>query len=238
MHIFYTPDVQGESYTLSEAESKHCVKVLRLSEGDTINLVDGKGGLYQAEIALAHPKKCQLAVKQTKKAFEKKSYYLHIAIAPTKSINRFEWFLEKATEIGIDEISPLLTQNSERTVLKTERLQKIITSAMKQSVKAYRPKLNQIQRYIDFLNSSANYNTAKLIATCNDTNKVPLKDVCTNPSELLILIGPEGDFSPDEIELAIKNRFQPVSLGSSRLRTETAGIAACHTVMLMKENSE
>jgi len=235
MHIFYTPDIIGNDYVLSETESHHCIKVLRLSEGEKVNLVDGKGGFYVAEITFAHPKRCQLSVKEVVEEYEKRPYHLHIAIAPTKSNERFEWFLEKCTEIGIDEITPLRTKNSERTTLKAERMEKIITSAVKQSIKAYHPKLYELCKFETFLTEYQSYTGLKMIATCENIEKKSLKKIYTSQSNALILIGPEGDFSPEEVQLAVENNFVPISLGNSRLRTETAGIIACHTVMLLNE---
>lgn len=233
MHLFYTPDLKGKIYTLEESESKHCVRVLRLNVNDQIQLIDGAGGFYTAKIIDANPKKCSIEVISEKKEFGKRDYYLHIAIAPTKNNDRFEWFLEKATEIGIDEITPILCEHSERKVIKEDRFEKIIISAVKQSIKAYRPILNHLTPYSEFITS--NFNGDKFIAHCEENEKKLLKTNYIKKNNALILIGPEGDFSPNEILLARNNNFQEISLGESRLRTETAGVVACHTINLLNE---
>jgi 16S rRNA (uracil1498-N3)-methyltransferase len=233
MHLFYTPDLNGNIYTLNEIESKHCVRVLRLSTSDTIELIDGNGGFYKAKITDANPKKCTVEIVETKKEFGKRNHYLHIAIAPTKNIDRFEWFLEKATEIGIDEITPILCDHSERKSIKNDRLEKIIISAVKQSLKGYKPKLNELTSYSDFIRK--NFDGAKLIAHCEENQKALLKNTYKKTQNTIILIGPEGDFSPAEISLAKENNYHEISLGESRLRTETAGIVACHTINLINE---
>ena len=236
MQIFYIPNINGNRITLTPDESKHAVKVLRLSNGDAIQVVDGKGGFYEAEIVEAHPKNCTLEILETQKEFGKKNFHLHIAIAPTKNIDRFEWFLEKCTEIGIDEITPLLSEHSERKVIKPERLEKILVSAMKQSVKAYLPKLNQLTKFGDLLNN--HFSGKKYIAHCNDGEKMHLKNLINPEENTLILIGPEGDFSPEEVDLAKEHGFVEISLGDARLRTETAGIVACHIVNLANTENE
>ena len=226
-------------------ESKHCVRVLRLKKGATIALVDGKGRLCMAEITVANPKRCVVAIKATQSEYKKRDYYLHIAIAPTKNIARFEWFLEKATEIGIDEITPLLCHRSERRTIKPERLNKILIAAMKQSLKAYLPRLNPMQKLVNFVQatSSNGYHeenkAQRFIAFCEEEHinsplikgaRGILKSKYKKGSDVIILIGPEGDFTREEIKKALENDFQPVRLGESRLRTETAGIVACHTI--------
>ncbi|MFH1319939.1 MAG: 16S rRNA (uracil(1498)-N(3))-methyltransferase [Bacteroidota bacterium] len=241
MHLFYTPDITSNTYTLTQEESHHCIKVLRLKPGDIIHLVDGKGGLYKAEITVIDHKKCRIKVIDAQKENCKKDFYLHIAVAPTKNISRFEWFLEKATEIGINEITPIICTHSERNVLKTDRLNKIIIAAMKQSLKTYLPKLNIAVRYNDFI--GLNFTGQKFIATCNAFQIDPLinrvgemlHESYKKGNNALILIGPEGDFSQSEMEIAVKNGFQPVSFGRNRLRTETAALVACHTINLMNE---
>jgi len=230
MHLFYTPDIKGKQYQLNETESKHCSRVLRLKQDDIIHLIDGEGGLYTSKIIDSNPKRCVLEITNTKKEYEKRNYFLHIAIAPTKNIDRTEWFLEKCTEISIDEISPILSQHSERKVIKHDRLFKVITSAVKQSLKAYHPKLNPITKFKDLV--EGDFQGKKYIAHCNPGNKQALKNICKKGDRSLVLIGPEGDFSPEEVELAVKNGFVEISLGTSRLRTETAGIVACHTINL------
>lgn len=233
MHIFYTPDLSGLSYTLNEDESKHCVRVLRLSENDTLVLVDGRGGFYEARIQDAHPKRCKVEIVKSTADYGQRRFNIHIAIAPTKNIDRFEWFLEKATEMGVDEITPLLCSNSERKVIKEDRLEKIMVSAMKQSLKAYLPKLNPLTSFNDFIRLNADAD--KYIAHCEDQQKVHLKNLVKSNQNTIVLIGPEGDFSSEEIKRALQNNYQPVSLGDSRLRTETAGVAAVHIVNLANE---
>nr|WP_320021790.1 16S rRNA (uracil(1498)-N(3))-methyltransferase [uncultured Draconibacterium sp.] len=233
MQLFYVPDISGAEVILNETESKHAIRVLRLKEGDEIELVDGKGGFYKARIKNANPKKCQLSIIESQTDFGKKDFHLHIAIAPTKNIDRTEWFLEKCTEIGIDEVTPLLSEHSERKVIKPERLEKILVSAMKQSVKAYLPKLNGLTKLSDLLSQATE--TKKFIAHCNEGEKPHLKNVVNPGDKVLILIGPEGDFSPEEVTLALEYGFEAISLGNARLRTETAGVVACHIVNLANE---
>ncbi|WP_395804142.1 16S rRNA (uracil(1498)-N(3))-methyltransferase [Daejeonella sp.] len=228
MHIFYTPDINSNTLILSEEESKHCIKVLRLDAGSLLHLVDGIGGFYDAIIEDPHPKRTKLKIVKKIENFAKRNHYLHIAIAPTKNIERIEWFLEKATEIGIDEITPIICDRSERKELKTERLNKVITSAVKQSIKAFHPKLNEAIRFSDFI--SKNTNTQKFIAHCMDEGKVTIKDQLIPKGNYLIIIGPEGDFTFQELEAAVNNNFIPISLGESRLRTETAALEACFEI--------
>jgi len=234
MHIFYTPDLLGNTYLLDESESKHCARVLRLQQGDEIILVDGKGGLFTAEITDSNPKRCAVKVIKSDLNVGVKDYHIHIAIAPTKNIERIEWFLEKATEVGIDQITPLNCRFSERKEIKNDRLEKVMISAMKQSLKARLPILNQLTKFKDFI--AQPFNGQKFIAHCDDQHRDLLKKMIAPNQNYLILIGPEGDFSAEEIEQAIKAGFHPVSLGNSRLRTETAGLVACHTLNLMNEN--
>jgi len=231
MNLFYAPDIE-ETPFLPEDESQHTVKVLRMKPGERIHVIDGAGGLYEAEITNIHPKHCEVKIIQKTAEYGKRNHYLHIAIAPTKNMERMEWFVEKAVEIGIDEITPLACRFSERKVLNTARLQKIILSAAKQSLKAYLPKLNEMT---DFRAVAGAAGGNKYMAHCHEGEKTLLQNACRQGSPALVLIGPEGDFSREEIALATGNGFQPVSLGSSRLRTETAGIVACHTVNLLNE---
>jgi 16S rRNA (uracil1498-N3)-methyltransferase len=231
MQIFYTPDIAvgASQYALNEEESKHAIRVLRLQVDDTLQLVDGRGGFYTARIMDAHPKKTLLAITNVQYEFGKRNHYLHIAVAPTKNIERLEWFLEKATEIGIDEISLILCQRSERKEAKIERLDKIITSAVKQSIKAYHPRLNAIQPYTKLI--SQPFNGQKFIAHClPGEDKVSLASQLTLQGNYLVLIGPEGDFSEKEIAEALQNGYKPITLGESRLRTETAALEACFEV--------
>jgi 16S rRNA (uracil1498-N3)-methyltransferase len=230
MQIFYTPDISGLEYTLSEDESKHAVRVLRMGQGDDIQLVDGKGTLFEAIIAEAHPKRCKILVKHVIADFEKRNYYLHIAISPLKNPDRFEWFLEKATEIGIDEITPLLCERSEKKNLNPERSNRIIESAMKQSVKALHPVLNPLAKFSDFVRSTRE--EIKLIACCEGERKLIRE--CYKPGQrVLILIGPEGDFTEEEIASSKPSGFMAITFGESRLRTETAGIVACNSINMI-----
>ncbi|MBN2635760.1 MAG: 16S rRNA (uracil(1498)-N(3))-methyltransferase [Prolixibacteraceae bacterium] len=233
MQLFYIPNISGTEVVLDETESKHAVRVLRLTVGTEVQLIDGKGGFYEAEIVEANPKNCRLKINKTIHGFGKKNFRLHMAVAPTKNIDRFEWFLEKATEIGIDEITPLLTEHSERKAIKLERLEKILISAMKQSVKAYLPKLNEIASFHEFIENCTTQN--RFIAHCYNGEKQHLKNVVTKENDTVILIGPEGDFSPEEVTLAKQKGFTEISLGTARLRTETAAIVACHIVNLVNE---
>lgn len=230
MQLFYAPNISGNTFTLNEEESKHCIRVLRLNVGDEITLVDGMGGLFKTRIVNPEPKRCQVEIVETFNEFEKRNHYLHIAIAPTKNIERFEWFLEKATEIGIDEITPLLCEHSERKVINNDRLEKIIVSAMKQSIKAYLPKLNHVTPFKSFIQTKRQ--GGAYIAHCNKSGLKHLKNELANSVNSTILIGPEGDFSPEEVTLAIDIGYNEISLGNSRLRTETAGVVACNIVNL------
>jgi 16S rRNA (uracil1498-N3)-methyltransferase len=238
MHLFYTPDITLPDYVLNEEESKHCVRVLRLTVGEQIILIDGKGGWYEAEIMLDHAKKCEVRIRSEKKEVGKTAYELHLAIAPTKSMDRLEWFSEKATEIGLNELSLLNCHHSERGVVKTERLEKVLVSAMKQSLKAYLPKLNALTDFNKFISSAADFKGQKFIAHCHPAlleraSKPHLKQLYKAQENVLILIGPEGDFSIAEVKLAIEKGFEEISLGTSRLRTETAALAACLTVHIL-----
>ena len=230
MQLFYCPEILQETFYLNSEESKHCVKVLRKQEEDLIHLIDGIGGFYEVKITLASQKKVQFEIVKKWKELKRK-YTLHIAIAPTKNNDRLEWFLEKATEIGIDEITPIICQNSERKVLKEERMLKIILSATKQSLKAKVPLLHPCISLKSFL--SKQQQSSCFIAHCEEGNKKPLHSVVSANS--ILLIGPEGDFTNHEIDIALKNNYIPISLGDSRLRTETAGIVACHTIALHHE---
>jgi 16S rRNA (uracil1498-N3)-methyltransferase len=234
MHIFYTPELSGNTYTLDESESKHCVRVLRLEQGDEIILVDGRGGFFTAKIIDPNPKRCSVSVVKTQLNYGQSGFQVHIAIAPTKNIERVEWFLEKATEIGLSRVIPLLCRFSERKEIKADRLEKVMISAMKQSLKAYLPQLDPLTRFSDLIKQP--FDGQKFIAHCDDQHRELLKNLILPNQNYLILIGPEGDFSGEEIEQALKAGFQPVSLGDSRLRTETAGLVACHTFNLMNQS--
>lgn len=230
MHVFYTPDL-GDSnlYTLSEEESRHCSKVLRLSVGNQVCLVDGRGGLYEASILSETKRNVTLQITKATKEYQKRNHRLHIAVAPTKNIDRLEWFLEKATEIGIDEITPIICERSERKIVKADRLEKVVTSAVKQSLQAYHPVIHPTITFEQLLKQDFSGN--KLIAHCiNDAQRQYLKELVTPHGSYLILIGPEGDFSPQEISMALEQQFLPVTLGDTRLRTETAALAACFEI--------
>ena len=233
MHIFYTPHI-GTTLELPEDESRHCVRVLRLAEGTEIRLMDGKGTFYRAAITLAHPKHCTVSILEKIPSPNPWNCTLHIALAPTKNIDRIEWFAEKCTEIGIDAITLLHCRYSERKEVKNERIEKIIISAAKQSLKATLPALSGITDFKKFI--AQPFDGDKYIAHCYDQeDKILLKNACKPGTNTLVLIGPEGDFSTEEVEAAIAGGFIPVSLGNSRLRTETAGVVACHTLQLINE---
>jgi 16S rRNA (uracil1498-N3)-methyltransferase len=231
MHLFYTPDITLPDYILSEEESKHAIRVLRLQLHDEVILVDGKGGKYTAQITDANPKKTILLITQSKLEFGKRNHYLHIAVAPTKNIERLEWFLEKATELGIDAITPIICDRSERKEVKKERLNKIITSAVKQSIKAYHPLLNEAISFKQFIKPGLE--GAGFIAHCMEGQKPLLAQLIEPKSQYTILIGPEGDFTPQELALAQAAGYTGISLGEARLRTETAALAACLEINLL-----
>lgn len=234
MHVFYLAQPLEGSLTLSEEESKHCVQVLRLGIGDELQVINGKGSIALAQIISAHPKRCELSILST--SLKKQAdFILHLACAPTKNIDRYEWMLEKSTEIGIEKITPLICEHSERSIVKLERLQKVVVSALKQSLGAYLPILEEAVSFDTFIKSSANFNGQKFIAHCYPSDKKSLKQSYTKGKNALLLIGPEGDFSKTEVEVAIANGFVPVSLSEKRLRTETAGIVGVHTIRLINE---
>lgn len=234
MQLFYTPDINSDVYTLSKEESKHCIQVLRKKIGDIIYLVDGKGGFYKAILIGNNPKSCHLKIDKVERNYGKSDLHIHIAIAPTKMNERFEWFLEKSTEIGINEITPILCEHSERKILKLERMNKILVAAMKRSNQAYLPKLNAAISFDSFVNN--NTVEERYIAHCIENDKKKqLNEVIKKGTNTLVLIGPEGDFSQKEIDFALKHGFSAVSLGKNRLRTETAAIVSCHTINLINQ---
>jgi len=216
---------------LSAEESFHCVKVLRKKVGDSIHLTDGIGNLYEGKIIVSNLKQCTILVQSCTAEYGKSKTHLHIAVAPTKNMDRFEWFLEKATEIGVQEITPILCEHSERTNIRIDRLQKIILSAAKQSIKTYLPILNEAIKFNTFIKKD--YAGSKFICYVEERQDIQLKNEYVKGSDALILIGPEGDFSKQEIELAKQLNYSMVSLGNSRLRTETAAVVACHTINLI-----
>jgi 16S rRNA (uracil1498-N3)-methyltransferase len=234
MQIFYAPGINGDTYTLDENESKHLIRVLRMKKGTPVKLIDGNGNLYEGIIENPDQKKCSILITDITKDFEKRNYGLHIAISPLKNSDRFEWFIEKSVEIGVDEITPLICRNSEKTSVKTERVNNLIISAMKQSLKATKTKLNNPVTFSDFIGIDSG--GKKMIAHCHDRlNRNNISGIYSKGENAIILIGPEGDFSEEEIARAEHNGFHPVHLGTSRLRTETAGIAACHSIYFINQ---
>lgn len=236
MQLFYAPEVDFTRgvYVFAEDESRHIVRVLRLEAGDELFLTDGRGTLARAEITDSSVKNCAVALREITPEYEKRPYRVQLAVAPTKNADRIEWLAEKATEIGVDVITPLLTDHSERRTLRTDRLEKIVAGAMKQSLKAYLPRVDAPTPLAELIERP--FEGLKLIAHCEPgADKVLVKDIVTPGTDVLVLIGPEGDFSPEEIAQALARGFRPVSLGRSRLRTETAALAAVHTVALINE---
>jgi len=232
MQLFYNHTLTTTSTDIkfSREESKHISKVLRKKENDVLYITNGKGFLFTARITFSNPSQCNATIESFQKQ-EQKSYALHMAVAPTKMNDRYEWFLEKATEIGIDQITPIICDHSERKIIKQERFERIIQSAMKQSVQCYLPTLNSAISFSEFIKQKND--DQLLIAHCEDTNKQSLKSLIKPSVNSTILIGPEGDFSSREIELALTSGYTPITLGETRLRTETAAIAAVHSVAFM-----
>lgn len=233
MNVFYLPDAHIGNISFPEEESKHIVKVLRMREGDTFCVTDGKGSLFDAELIDAHPKRAMAELSNQRKGYDNRNFKLSIAIAPTKLNERTEWFLEKATEIGIDEVKLFASYHSERRVANVDRFKKIVIAAMKQSVKSNMPAINEMQPFDKLVKQD--FDGQKFIAWIDDDVKDQLCDLYEKGSNALVLIGPEGDFSREEVELAKDNGFIPVSLGEARLRTETAAIVACHTIQLINQ---
>lgn len=234
MQLFYNPNIDEHTTQLSFSrdESKHIIKVLRKSVGDVLQITNGNGWLFNSKITIADINNCVVNII-SKNFQERKNYKLHLAVAPTKMNDRYEWFLEKVTEIGIDTITPIICDHSERKVIKTDRFEKILQSAMKQSLHYYMPKLNEAIVFMDFVKQD--FKGQKFIAHCEETDRKSLKNELKPHHDITILIGPEGDFSVNEIENAIKHHFIPVTLGVTRLRTETAAIVACHSVTFINE---
>lgn len=235
MKLFYHPHI-AEIPFLPEEESLHCIKVLRCHVGDIIQVIDGKGNLYDAEIQEAHPKHTSIKVVAVHHHYAERPFKLHLAVAPTKNIDRFEWFVEKAVEIGVDVITPLNCRFSERHVLKPERIEKIIVAAAKQSLKAYVPTLQPMIDFDDFIMNMRE--SERFIAHCYSGEKPYFLNVCPPKKDVVVLIGPEGDFSKEEVALAEENHCISVSLGDSRLRTETAGVVACHLVTVVNSKKD
>ncbi len=230
--IFFCPDIL-QNPQLPAPESQHCVKVLRMKEGDQLVVTDGNGSFFHCTLVQTHPKHCLVSIQSEVKQEKSWDFKIHIAFAPTKSMDRNEWFTEKATEIGIDRFTPLLCRYSERKELKHERLQKIIVSAMKQSQQAFLPALDEMTRFEEFVMQS--FEGQKFIAHCHPSEKNSLAKTYQKTKNALILIGPDGDFSEEEVQQAIHRGFTPISLGENRLRTETACVAACHTIHVINQ---
>jgi 16S rRNA (uracil1498-N3)-methyltransferase len=234
MQIFYLPDITDNACTLDEKESGHCIRVLRMKSGTTVRIIDGKGNLYEAVIVNPDPRKCSLAITGVIRDFEKRNYRLHMAISPIKNYDRFEWFIEKSVELGIDEITPLICSNTERPGIKRDRINNLMISAMKQSLKATMTIFNETTSFVDFVNKE--YIGQRMIAHCDSTReRSKISSVYLKGENAVILIGPEGDFSKEEIIYATSSGYQSVHLGSSRLRTETAGVAACHSIYFINQ---
>ena len=235
MQLFYNSEISVKTtqITFDKIESKHIVRVLRKKENDILKITNGKGYLFDVKIIVPSDKKCVAEVIHSEEKPKPWNYYLHIAIAPTKLNDRIEWFLEKATEIGVDEITPIICANSERRVVKLERFEKIIQSAMKQSLKFTLPKLNAPVKLNQFINQD--FDGKVCIAHCEEQDKNLLQSVIKPSEKTTILIGPEGDFSVEEIKKCLEKDFTPISLGESRLRTETAALVAVNTVSFINQ---
>ena len=235
MQLFYNPTITEttEVFSFDKDESRHIIKVLRKKDTDILHVTNGLGFLFTTEITLASDSKCTVKILSFEKAAPSK-FRLHLAVAPTKMNDRYEWFLEKATEIGIHEITPIICHHSERKIINTERFDKILLTAMKQSNELFLPKLNNAITFKEFI--KLKNEGLKLIAHCEETDKKSLKSVLKPNQNIIMLIGPEGDFSEKEITLALENDFTAVSLGNTRLRTETAAIVACHSVVFVNED--
>ncbi|SEE38224.1 16S rRNA (uracil1498-N3)-methyltransferase [Tenacibaculum sp. MAR_2010_89] len=236
MQLFYNQHISEDTkqFTFDKDESRHIVRVLRKKEGDILYITNGNHYLFTVKIVIASDKKCIVTIIKKEEKKSSRNYYLHVAIAPTKNNDRLEWFLEKATEIGIDEITPIICKNSERKVVKTERLAKIIQAAMKQSLQYKLPKLNEPVKFSEFIQQKLS--SQLFIAHCeDDAKKNTLKDGIDLASSYTILIGPEGDFSTDEIKKSLSQKFTPITLGNTRLRTETAGLTAVQQISFLHQ---
>ncbi len=234
MQLFYHSDINEHttSFFFDKEESQHIAKVLRKKVGDLLYVTNGKGWFFETKITFASPKQCEVSILKYEYRMPR-PYHLHLVVAPTKMNERYEWFLEKAVEIGVDEITPIICHHSERTTLKMERFEKIILSAMKQSLQCFLPKLNAPIASNDFFKQAKTDDLAKFIAHCHEGTKYTFSERLNPfPEKIMVLIGPEGDFSSEEIKTALQQRFLPISLGNNRLRTETAGIVACDFVAI------
>lgn len=219
--------IQEDKALLDETESHHLTKVLRLTQGDTVLVTDGAGALYIGKVDFVHHKKTTISIVKPVPYLQKRDYFLHIAVAPTKQIDRIEWLVEKSVELGIDEFSFIETFHSERRNLKIERMQKVALSAVKQSLKADVPKLNTLLSLQQWLSLNDNFEGQKFIAHCyKNIERLPVKTLLKPNNRYLFLIGPEGDFTPKEVQLAIEHGFKPISLGEQRMRTETAALSS------------
>ncbi len=235
MQLFYNSTILAtdETFFFDKEESKHIIKVLRKKDTDILQVTNGLGYLFTTQIILASDTKCTVKIVNVEQ-IEKPKYHLHLAVAPTKLNDRYEWFLEKATEIGVSEITPIICEHSERKFIKTDRFEKIIQTAMKQSNQCFLPILNEPISFGAFV--AKQFDGQKLIAHCEETDKKSLKETLKINENITMLIGPEGDFSNKEIKQAVDNQFVSVTLGNTRLRTETAAIVACHSVVFLNEN--
>jgi 16S rRNA (uracil1498-N3)-methyltransferase len=233
MNLFYSNEIDNNQITLSEDESKHVHKVMRAGQGETIHVTDGKGKLFKTTLIDSKSRKCLLRIEEVTALPERPAYRLHIAIAPTKNHDRMEWFIEKATEIGISEITPLICDHSERRKIQKDRLERLMVSAIKQSNRFYLPTLNEETPFKIFIEKF--HDSSKFIASCLNEEKKLLKQLCQPGKNTLIMIGPEGDFSDEEMISARQHEFIPVSLGSDRYRTETAALMACHTIAILNQ---
>jgi 16S rRNA (uracil1498-N3)-methyltransferase len=236
MELFYSRDIEGGICRLDQDESGHCIKVLRHRSGDEISVIDGCGTLYRCRITSDSPKGVEAIILDSEEGWGGHPYHLHMAVCPTKNNDRFEWFAEKACEIGFDVLSPVFGDHSERKVLKTARVEKILVSAAKQSLKAAIPIVNEPVSVKEFIKEAAGDDKSlKLIAYCFEDERVPrrsIKEVLNSfeGTDITVMIGPEGDFSRAEAEAALEAGFIPVHLGESRLRTETAALTAAASV--------
>jgi len=233
MQLFFIDDIESNYCQLDEEESKHCIRVLRMGYGDEIHVTDGHGTLCRCRIVEPHAKSCGLEVVERIPDYGRRTFRLHLAVAATKNTARMEWLLEKAVEMGIDEFVPLLCDHSERTTLRHDRMERIVVSAMKQSLKTYRPAVRDITPMRQLL--AEPFDGSRFIAYCDGDHRTPLKQAYNPGSDALILIGPEGDFSDEEVQAALAAGFEPVTLGPCRLRTETAALAACAFFNLVSE---
>lgn len=236
MQLFYTEDIDSRGGYLPEAEARHCLRALRLRTGDRLQITDGNGRLYTAVLLDSSDRNCPFSVEKVEEMPPAFPFHLHLAVAPTKNADRMEWFVEKAVEIGISEITCLQCEHSERSNMNAERIRRLMVAAMKQSLHFQLPVFHESCRFKDFMQTEQHAVHQKFIAYCGEDADIrPLKQACHPGGEVVVLIGPEGDFSPEEVALSKQCGFQAVSMGNSRLRTETAALVACHTVHLINQ---